>query len=101
MSKVIEVTLNFPPSPSEDIVGYKLFIEEVPNVVTHDSLFYDIGNNTSVDLNDILSDVDGVYNIGIASVDDAGNESDFSLLHDVPLDFIPPQAPGIIVIIRS
>lgn len=100
MSKVKEVTLSFPPSPSEDVVGYKLFIEEAPNGVTHDSPFYDIGNNTSVDLNALLSEIDGVYNIGIASVDDAGNESDFSLVNDVPLDFIPPQAPGAITITR-
>ena len=100
MSKVKEVRLSFPPSPSEDVVGYKLFIEEVPNSVTHNSISYDIGNNTSVNLNEIMSGLDAVYNIGVASVDDAGNESDFSLISDVPLDFIPPQATGIITITR-
>ena len=100
MSKIKEVTLSFPPSEALDVVGYKLYIEETPNEVTHDSTFYDIGNNTTVNLNEIMSDIDGVYNIGVVAVDDAGNESDFSLVGDVPLDFIPPQAPGIITITR-
>ena len=102
MSKIKEVKLSFPASESADVVGYKLYIEVVPNEVTHSStLSYDLGNNTTIILNEIMSDIDGVYNIGVVAVDDAGNESDFSLVSDVPLDFIPPQAPGIITITRS
>ena len=101
MAKIKNVTLSFPASPTEDVVGYKLYIEEAPTVVTHDSLFHDLGNNTTVVLNDIVSDLDGVYNIGIAAVDDVGNESDFSLVSDVPLDFVPPEVPGLITITRS
>lgn len=102
MSKVKDVTLEFPGSDSPDVVGYRLYIEESPAVVTHNSSFFDLGNNTSVLLNNIVSPsggIDGVYNIGVVAVDDVGNESDFSLLNDVPLDFVPPNPPGQLTII--
>lgn len=98
MAKIKDVTLSFPPSESPDIVGYKLFIETVPAEITHDSPSYDLGNNTSILLNTVLENIDGVFNIGVAAVDDVGNESDFSLMNDVPLDFVPPVPPGALTI---
>ena len=102
MAKVKDVTLTFPPSESEDVVGYKLYIETAPTEVTHDSPSYDLGNNTTdILLNTILGNIDGVFNIGVVATDDVGNESDFSLLSDIPLDFVPPGPPGILTITSS
>ena len=98
MAKIKDVTLSFPPSESADVVGYKLYLETVPTEVTHDSPSHDLGNNTSVLLNTILGTIDGVYNIGVVAVDDVSNESDFSLMNDVPLDFVPPGPPGSLTI---
>jgi len=98
MAKIKDVTLSFPPSDSTDTVGYKLYLEIAPAEVTHDSPNYNLGNNTSVLLNTLLGTVDGVYNIGVVAVDDVGNESDFSLMDDVPLDFVPPAPPGSLTI---
>ena len=56
MAKIKDVTLSFPSSPSDDVVGYKLYIEESPTGVTHDSTFYDLGVNTTIVLNDIMDD---------------------------------------------
>jgi len=41
-----------------------------------------------------MTTLDSIYNIGVVSVDDAGNESSFSLLDNVPLDFTAPDPPG-------
>lgn len=101
MAKVKDVTLSFPASPSADVVGYKLYMEPSPAEVTHNSPSYDLGNNTTIALNSLLVDVDGTYNLGVVSIDDVGNESDFSLLSDIPLDFVPPQPPGILTITSS
>lgn len=101
MSKVKNVTLSFPASPSTDVVGYKLYLEPAPAEVTHDSPSYDLGNSTTIDLNGVLTDMDGIYNLGVSSIDDAGNESNFSLLNDVPLDFVPPEPPGSLTITSS
>ena len=101
MAKVKDVTLSFPPSESLDIVGYKLYIEASPTEVTHDSPSHDLGNNTSILLNTILGTIDGTFNIGVVAVDDVGNESDFSLMNDVPLDFVPPGPPGSLTIVSS
>ena len=100
--KVKNVTLSFPASGSSDVVGYKLYMEEAPNAVSYTSTSFDLGNTISVDLSTLpgITTTDGVYNLGITAVDDAGNESSFSLINDVPLDFLAPDAPGEITIIR-
>ena len=101
MAKVKDVTLSFPASASADVVGYKLYLEPAPAEVTHDSPSHDLGNTTTVTLNSVLGLIDGVYNIGVVAVDDVGNESDFSLLNDIPLDFVPPGPPGSLTITSS
>jgi len=102
MAKIKDVKLSFPPSPSTDVVSYKIYIEAVPTEVTHDSQSYDLGDNTTdILLNTILGTIDGVFNLGVVAVDDVGNESDFSLLSDVPLDFVPPEPPGALTITLS
>lgn len=101
MAKIKDVTLSFPPSESADTIGYKLYLEIAPTEVTHDSPNYDLGNTTSVLLNTLLGTIDGVYNIGVVAVDDVGNESDFSLMNEVPLDFVPPVPPGNLTITSS
>lgn len=101
--KVKNVTLSFPASGSLDVVGYRLYIETAPNLITYNSPSFDLGDVTSIDLATLpgITTTDGVYNLGISAVDDAGNESSFSLISDVPLDFLAPDAPGEITIIRA
>ena len=98
MSLVKGLTISFPASDSPDVVGYKMYVEEAPEVVTYNSLSIDLGNNTTIDMSTLegMSTRDGVYNLGIVAIDDAGNESSMSLANDVPLDFAPPNPPGTI-----
>jgi hypothetical protein len=99
---VKNVTISFPPSNSPDVVGYKLYLEEVPRLVSYDSEPFDLGDNTTVDLSTLpgMTTKDGVYNLGVTAVDDAGNESSMSIMSDVPLDFVQPDPPGQITISR-
>lgn len=105
MSKIKGLTIQFTPSPSPDVVTNKLYVQKAPTVVTYDSQAFDIGNKPgadgyiAVDLKSLLPNVDGIYNIGVASIDDAGNESDMSTKSDVPLDFVAPASPGEIIFI--
>ena len=103
MAKVKNVVVSFPASDSPDVTGYKLYIEEAPNVVSYESVSFDIGNVTTIDLSklDGMTTKDGIYNLGITAVDDAGNESSMSVVSDVPLDFVAPNPPGQITITRS
>ncbi len=103
MAKVKGLTLSFPASTSPDVVGYKMYIEEAPNEVTYDSQSFDLGNETTVDIAtlDGMSTKDGVYNVGVTAVDDAGNESSMSLAADVPLDFAAPNPPGELSFVAS
>lgn len=103
MSKLKNLKISFGESDSPDVVAYKLYIEESPNPVTYDSESFELGNNTTIDMSTLpgIDTKDGVFNIGIVAIDDAGNESAMSKASDVPLDFIAPNPPGEIVIERS
>ena len=95
---VKKLEISFPPSPSPDVTGYKLFVEEAPNTVTHDSESWDLGNVTTVDLSTLngMTTKDGTYNVGVCAVDDAGNMSSLSVAENIPLDFAAPDPPGAI-----
>jgi len=102
MAKVKQVTLSFPSSGSPDVVGYKLYYIQAPETVDYESPSVDLGNNTSVDLSTLpgMSTTDGTYNLGVTAVDDAENESSMSIISNVELDFVAPDAPGEITVTR-
>lgn len=99
MSEVKSMFLRFEPSDSPDVVTNKMYMEEVPNEVNYDSPAFDIGNNLNaaglveVDISTLpgMTTRDGVYNIGVAAVDDRGNEASMTLMNDVPFDFVAPN----------
>lgn len=110
MAKVKDVVMNFPASTSGDVTKYMLYVVAVPaavDAVDGNADFtapsFDIGTNLSVKLNDLpgMTTTDGLYNIGVTAIDDAGNESSMSTVSDVPLDFVAPDAPGQITITRT
>jgi len=102
MPKLKSILLRFPESGSPDVVGYQLYVEPNGVEVTYNSPGYDLVNIIAIDgivetdLSGIdgISTMDGIYNIGVTAVDDAGNESSMSTLDSVPLDFVAPNPPG-------
>lgn len=102
MSKVLSTRITFQPSGSADVVGYKLYIQAAPDPVTYESQSFELGENTEVYISDLpgMSQVDGVYNLGIAAVDDAGNEASLSVLENVSLDFLAPEPVTDLKVVR-
>ncbi|MBW2032035.1 MAG: hypothetical protein JRI94_00360 [Deltaproteobacteria bacterium] len=116
MSILKETWLRWPVSTSPDVVNHKMYYEEAPGLVVTDpanpSPSVEIGN-TIVTYNDTLhgevnlaeipgmTTLDGRYNIGVACVDDRGNEASPTLLDNVPLDFEAPDPVGALVISDS
>ena len=99
MAKIKTKEIRFTPSASPDVVTNKLYVEENGTSLTYDSPSYDVGNTLDlgsnkvhVDLKLYLADKDGFYDIGIAAVDDVGNEADMQVMLGVPLDFVAPDA---------
>ena len=103
MAKVKSVVVKFPASPSPDVLEYRPYMAEAPNAVGYDSPAFDLGNVTELDLSAIegMTSKDGVYNLGITAVDDAGNVSSMSLAENVAINFAAPDPPGVIVVERS
>lgn len=99
---VKQVTLRFPASPSPDVVAYRLYIAPAGADLSYASPSFDLGTQNEIDLATIagMTTTDGVYDIGVTAIDDAGNESSMSKLSAVPLDFSAPDAPGDLEIIR-
>lgn len=96
--------LNFSASGSDDVIGYKLYAEEVPNEVTYSSPSFDLGmpvfdeqNQCKIDMLSIpgIGVLDGDFNLGITAVDDYSNESTILTdgLNNVTLDFAKPDPP--------
>lgn len=106
MSVVKPMYLRFVPSDSPDVITNKMYMEEAPSIVTSQSPSFDIGNNLNaeglveVDLAVLpgMTTMDGVYNIGVAAVDDRGNEASMTLMNDVPFDFVAPNPVGSLII---
>lgn len=109
MAQVNEAKLKFAPSASPDVTGYKLYLEEQSNPVSYNSQSFTLGNPApvggliEVDIAALpgMTTYDGVYNLGVVAVDDAGNESSMSVKNGVPLDFVAPDPPGEITVVRS
>lgn len=105
MAQIKETWLRFLPSDSPDVVTNKLYLEIFPGVVTEQSPSFDIGNNLNddglVEVNlatvEGMTTLDGIYNIGVAAVDDRGNEASMTLANNVALDFLAPNPVGILV----
>ena len=76
------------------MVGYKLYWSEDESV-SYSSSSVKLGNVTEVVLPDdvkAIADIDAPIEIGIAAIDEVGNESDLITLK-MPFQFKVPQAP--------
>lgn len=97
-----ERVLKFAPSISKDVVEYKLFIEDSTEYLSYDSFNVSLGNPAPeadgyihIKLNDIpeLADKDGIYDLGVISIDDTDNPSSMAVINEVNLDFLAPEPP--------
>lgn len=103
MAQVKSLIISFEASPSPDVSGYRLFMEEAPAAVGYESEYFDLGNVTEVDLASLegMTTKSGTYNLGIVAIDGAGNLSSMSKAEGVVIDFVAPDPPGEIVVNRS
>lgn len=119
MAEVKAMFLRFVPSDSSDVVTNKMYMEPSPVLVVQKpanptpedvwSPSFDIGNNLNADglvevdisLLPGMTTLDGIYNIGVAAVDDRANEASMTLMNDVPFDFQAPNPVGALVISDS
>lgn len=100
---VKKTTLKFDPSTSPDVRGYLLYVAESPGEVDYLCESFDLGDRSEIDISSLqgISTKDGVYNIGIAAYDDAGNLSSMLKMQDVALDFKAPDPPLNLRIVRD
>ncbi len=97
MAKIKKRTISWGASTAADVTGYKLYWAVGINApVDYLSSFADVGNKTSVVIPDGVLNfplVDDQMSLGVTAYDDIGNESDMTVLKNVPFDFVAPDAP--------
>jgi len=108
---VKNMIMKFPPSGSADVVGYVLYMEPMPNLVTRGSQKVFLGmppvdpsdGQMYVNLAELenFETTDGHYNMGVSAFDEKGNESAMTKADNVPLDFVAPDAPGAITFVEE
>lgn len=102
MAKIVKRTIGWGASTAPDIQGYKIYWSVgVGEAVDYTSAFADVGNVTSVVIPDDVPTfpiVDDMVTIGVAAYDDVGNESDMTVVTDIPFDFTAPDAPTNVVV---
>lgn len=99
MAKIIQKTLMFDaPEDTNDIVSYNIYYAQESEIVGYDSNKINVpaidGQETYavvLDGNNIPL-TEGIYHIGVSSVDEFGNESDIEEI-SFPFDLTPPPSP--------
>lgn len=95
MAKVKNYTITWTKSTATDVVGYKVYYVPETDVLDYGSPNVAVGDVDTVTIPADVPDfplIDGVYKIGLSSVDDVGNESDI-IEKTVPFDLVAPDAP--------
>jgi hypothetical protein len=95
MAKIKKRRLRWKASTSPQVVGYKLYwaVNDTPD---YNSDCIKLGNVTEITLPDDvkdLADANGPVEVGIAAIDEVGNESDMVTLK-MPFQFAVPAAPS-------
>lgn len=96
MGSVKQYKITWTKSPSGDVVGYNIYYVPEGDILNYGSPHVSVGD---VDTILIPTDtpefpfIDGVYQIGLAAVDDVGNMSDI-IAKTVPFDLIVPDVPS-------
>lgn len=89
-------TTNVDGSPITDLSGYKLYFSQVSGVYT-DADSRDVGNVTSINIQNTIGNLKGQWCFVCTAYDVAGNESDWS--NEVCSQFVikksPPKTLGI------
>jgi hypothetical protein len=99
MAKIRKYRLSWNASESTDVSNYKFYYDTNP--LSYDSPNVNVGNVTEIFIPNDVPDfplVDGIYNLGVSAVDDAGNESDMAVINEFPFDLVAPNAPSNFVV---
>lgn len=96
MPKIVQRKLIWTASTGVDVVGYKVYFGPHDTVFDYTQPFVEVGPVTELSISDdptLSALAEGQYDFAVTAIDDAGNESDFAEVENVPLDIAAPAAP--------
>jgi len=102
MAKIAKRSISWGASTAPDVAGYKLYWKVGEGeVVDYLSDNQDVGNSISVTIPDDVPGfpmIESLIQLGVTAYDNVGNESDMTVMNDVPFDFTAPDAPTNMVV---
>jgi len=102
MAKIIKRTISWGASTALDLTGYKLYWNVGANAnVDYLSTNANVGLKTTIIIPDDVPAFplgDALVSLGVTAYDDVGNESDMTVIKNVPFDFTAPDAPTNLVV---
>lgn len=97
MPKIVQRVLKWVASAAGDVASYKVYFGPHDTVFDYTQPFVTVPGTVtelSISTDPTLSALaEGQYDFAVTAVDDAGNESDFAEVENVPLDVEAPAAP--------
>lgn len=96
MAKLAPNRVAWTPGSAADIVGYRLRIVPRENELDYDIEYWQVGKDvTEYDFgaDPGFEGTEGVFHLGVSSVDAHGNESEIAVLRDLTIDTVPPDPP--------
>jgi hypothetical protein len=103
MAKIVKRTISWGASTALDLTGYKLYwAVGADATVNYLSTNANVGKKTSIIIPDDVPTFpllgDNLVSLGVTAYDDVGNESDMTVIKNVPFDFTAPDAPTNLVV---
>lgn len=97
MAKIVQRKLVWQASAAPDVAAYKVYFGPHDTTFDYTQPFVEVpGNVTELSISGdptLSALAEGQYDFAVTAVDDAGNESDFAEVENVPLDVEAPAAP--------
>jgi hypothetical protein len=97
MTKIVQRKLKWVASAAGDVASYKVYFGPHDTVFDYTQPFVEVpGDVTELSISEdatLSALAEGQYDFAVTAVDDAGNESDFAEVENVPLDVEAPAAP--------
>lgn len=97
MTKIVQRKLVWQASAAPDVAAYKIYFGPHDTLFDYTQPFVSVpGDKTELSISaspELSALPEGQYDFAVTAVDDAGNESDFAEVENVPLDVEAPAAP--------
>jgi len=100
MAKIVKRKISWDNSTAPDVTAYRFYWTPSDTPVDYNAPHVEVSTPQVIIPDDVpsLVNIDETLNIGVTALDELGNESDMTVVNNVPFDFAAPPAPTNVVV---